>query len=544
MFAKPNKPLVKRLVLVAAILTLFCSVSLLVPAPSAKAANPGCGDVVVKGSEWAGGNGVDVHSNGADENSGNSCGSFVTDLNAKPPQYGWGWQCVELAARMYKTHGWNFPLGNAKDLYTNAASVSLTTMANGSVDLSKIVPGDMIVSDEGDAGHVVLVDSINGNAITIVEQNANISGRSTVNFNNGTLTRGTYFHISGVVHSPDNHLTNTSSTASLIALKSSLAPDGAIENFAATNSRVTEGWYHDGGDGVHLVDAIDIAQHNIVGIDKLNIGTTEALYTAVPDGVWETTWVPGVSGPQSAKVVLGMSGVLGVIAENTFENGYRVHHLYILASDGPYEAYWKDSDPLHTVHLGRIIQINGPVAFTHSIGPDGSEQLYVAVPTWVYEVSWFPGGGITVRNILNVSQGDIRSVDKGDNLPDGSQLLYTATSTTVWQTWWPAVNGPFYQGTIATGQTNAKQVLKVVTPDGWHHVYLATPDHVQEYKWLGSSSGGGEIIRISQNNIAAIAQQLDNGIQLLFTAAGTTVWETWWDSSHGYSSSGLFVVTA
>jgi hypothetical protein len=532
-----------RLALMVALLLSFCSAYFFTTTHTAHAATyPPCGVVVLSGSDWAGGNGVDVHSNGDMENTGDSCGGFVTKLDANPPQYGWAWQCVELAARMYKTHGWAFPSGNAKDLYTNAAAAGLTTMANGSVVLANVVPGDMIVSHEGTAGHVVVVDRIAGSTINVVEQNANVSGSATVTFKDGTLTRGTYFQITGVVHSPSNTLTNTSSTAVINSVKSGLSPDGAIEAFAVTQSRVTEGWYRNGGDGAHVSTIINIAQNDIKGIDKINNGTTESLYTAVSDGVWESWWNPSVNGPQSAKIVAGLSGVTGVIAENTLENGYTVHHLYVLASDGPYEVYWKDSDPNHVIHVGRLISLTGGIAFTHSIGPDGSEQLYVAVPTWVYEVSWLPGGTVGSRAVLNITQGDIRSVEKGDNLSDGGQLLYTTTSTTVWQTYW-SVGGGFSTGAIATGQVNAFQSLKVVTPDGWHHVYLATPDHVQEYKWYGASSGGGEIIRISQNNIKGIAQQLDNGIQLLFTGAGSTVWETWWDSSYGYSSSGLFSVS-
>ena len=85
----------------------------------------------------------------------------------------------------------------------------------------------------------------------------------------------------------------------------------------------------------------------------------------------------------------------------------------------------------------------------------------------------------------------------------------------------------------------------MVTPDGVHHVYLAIPDHVQEY-WWPPSIGGGELIRISQGNIAAIAQLLDGSMQLLLTAAGSNVWETWWNSSQAPTTptTPLFSVTA
>jgi surface antigen len=399
-------------------------------------------------------------------------------------------------------------------------------------------------------GHVAWVSSVNtGGGITVEQYNLDFTGH----YSTSTFAKGSSKWPTGFIHFKDLSGSTTptptptsTSSSSILALKSGLAPDGAIETFAATQSWVTEGWYHNGGDGVHTFPIINIAQNDIVGVDKLNIDNTELLYTAVSDGVWESSWVAGSGVVTHAKPVNGLSGVRGVIAENTFDgNGYRVHHLYILASDGPYEAYWKDSEPSHPVHVGRLVALSGGIAFTHSIGPDGSEQLYVAVPTWVYEISWFPNGTINSRTVINIPQGDIHSVDKGANLPDGGQLLYTTTSTTVWQTYWP-VGGGFSHGTVATGQSNAFQGLKSITPDGWHHVYLAEPDHVQEYKWMGSSSGGGEIIRISQGNIKAIAQQLDGSNQLLFTAAGTNVWETWWNGTTGYNTSPdrLFAVTA
>jgi len=50
------------------------------------------------------------------------------------------------------------------------------------------------------------------------------------------------------------------------------------------------------------------------------------------------------------------------------------------------------------------------------------------VPTWVYEVEWIPGSGVVnMYNVINILQGDIRSVMKGDNLSGGGQLLYTTT---------------------------------------------------------------------------------------------------------------------
>src|SRR5262249_47145833 len=102
-------------------------------------------------------------------------------------------------------------------------------------------------------------------------------------------------------------------------VKRTLAPDGTThEVYAATNSTVTEGWWHPGGDGVHTDEIIHISQNNIVGFDKVNEpdGVTQSLYTAVPDGVWETWWRPG-AGVHHNKIVTGLTGVRKVIAAPT-----------------------------------------------------------------------------------------------------------------------------------------------------------------------------------------------------------------------------------
>ncbi len=205
-----------------------------VPARSAKAAS--CGDVLVSGSSWAGGNGVDVHSNGPDEGTINSCAgdNAVRDLHAAPPQYGLGWQCVELAIRMYVTQGWQngswSSVGIAADIYNNASLNGMTTTANGSIVLSNVVPGDMIVTHEGNAGHVMLVDYIDGNTIHYVDQNGEDGGRGTATYNPTakTISAGSYYQISGVVHDPDNHLANGSGSVGTDGYFHGVPPNGAV----------------------------------------------------------------------------------------------------------------------------------------------------------------------------------------------------------------------------------------------------------------------------------------------------------------------------
>ncbi|HEU5374122.1 MAG TPA: CHAP domain-containing protein [Ktedonobacteraceae bacterium] len=552
-----TKRLIVRLTLALAVLVMACSAFFVVLPQSAKADTGDYPDYA-KACIWSPYNTTGYCKNGAattyewgnthdDENSIYSTRGYAyrncTDYVA--------WKLQSLGVPDSKTRG----LGNGGSWYDNAPNNSLSRGTTPQVGDAAVVPSS--TPGYGGYGHVAYVEAVNydsnGNVTTITVSEYNYDLQGDYNTRTGKpadMNFTEFVHFGSLMTNPPSNPTPTptpSPAPPIIAVKTGRSPDGtAIEVYAATAGQVTQGWYRDGDPPPAHTYPI-LTQSGIVGIDKINQADgTESLYTAVTDGVYESWWNASSNGVHSSKIVypgldgITLSGVRGVIAELTTESGVTVHHLYILASDGPYEAYWKDGGD--GVHLGRLIQINGPVAFTHSIGPDGSEQLYVAVPTWVYEVSWFPGGTVNMRPVLNITQADIRSVEKGANLSDGSQLLYTTTSTTVWQTYWP-LNGSFSTGTIATSQTNAIQALKVVTPDGIHHVYLALPDHVQEY-WWPPAFGGGEIIRIIQGNIAAIAQQLDGTTQLLFTAAGSNVWESWWDSTRGPTNFILFGVTA
>jgi hypothetical protein len=111
--------------------TLVVVGSLTSRVPKAGAAFPLCGTVILAGSSWLGGNGVDVKINGGDEGSGVSCGgtSAVNGVTT-----GNEWQCVELVNRLYLTRGWitSHWNGDGDTLYANAPG-NLTKQPNGSV---------------------------------------------------------------------------------------------------------------------------------------------------------------------------------------------------------------------------------------------------------------------------------------------------------------------------------------------------------------------------------------------------------------------------
>lgn len=312
---------------------------------------------------------------------------------------------------------------------------------------------------------------------------------------------------------------------------------GTRQVYAATNFAVTEAWWRP-GEGVNKNEMIFISQGNIVGFDKVNEpdGITQSLYTAVPDGVWETWWRPN-EGKHHNKIVTGLSGVRQVIADPIWEAGQYTHRLYVLAQDGPYEVWWRDGGD--GVHVARLNLITQPVTMAKSRGPDGADQLYVATPTYVYELWWRPGTNVHHGEIINISQGDIRSLSKGVNLPDGGQLFYTGTSTTAWQSYW--LNSAPSHGTIATGQSGLIQLKKTVYGD-IHQLYFATGSRVYEYWWNGPNSGNSELIHISQNNITSFDKSNDGADQQVYTASGNLVYETWWRAGVNPTSNVLFSV--
>ncbi len=93
----------------------------------------------------------------------------------------WGarWECVELAQRYMNLHfGINPPSWgvNANGMCATHPA-GLTTHYKG--DGYGPVHGDLMVFNEGTFGHVAIVDSVAGANVSVVEQNASATGRST-----------------------------------------------------------------------------------------------------------------------------------------------------------------------------------------------------------------------------------------------------------------------------------------------------------------------------------------------------------------------------
>ena len=186
--------------------------------PSAvTAAAQACSQVLVAPSSWLGGAGIAVHSNGAATGTGNSCAGLSTSNPSA--QNGYGWQCVELAARLYAVKGWGRVYadgGAAAGTYRYGAeyipegSPNLQFRPNGSGYLP--VPGDLIIEAYSSGwGHVSVVDQTDGSSVHAVEQNATPTGRHDYTLTGSTLSGAYGGIIRGYMHAPANTATGSPS---------------------------------------------------------------------------------------------------------------------------------------------------------------------------------------------------------------------------------------------------------------------------------------------------------------------------------------------
>jgi hypothetical protein len=192
---------------VAGIAATVALLSLATPNASPAGGSAVCDDVLVPGPAWLGGLGVDIRSNGPYTTTGISCRKYITDLNGKVPQWGLGWQCVELVNRLYLSRGWTTSTwtGNGGEMYDTAPS-SLAKEPQGSIRGLSL--GDVVVlgSDPpSGVGHAAVVGAISGQDIKLFSQNTLPTPTWTATFSNGTLTVPRLIpamQVTGVVHAP------------------------------------------------------------------------------------------------------------------------------------------------------------------------------------------------------------------------------------------------------------------------------------------------------------------------------------------------------
>lgn len=173
------------------------------------------GTLELSGSNWLGGQGVGVYSNGSTTDFRDCSGNIVSSYSAackgsvNGVTTGAEYQCVELVNRLYLTRGWisSTWTGNGDQMYTNAPS-GLLKQANGSI--TYLGPGDVVSLGDSttgtsydDGGHVAVVNSVSGSTAQIVNQNTT-AVYSSATFSSGSLSMVGWsgYYVIGVIHAP------------------------------------------------------------------------------------------------------------------------------------------------------------------------------------------------------------------------------------------------------------------------------------------------------------------------------------------------------
>ena len=312
-----------------------------------KAVPPSFNSILVSATQWPGGNGVDVYSNGQSVPN-YVCGEMgwplpagwtpadcrsSVEVSGVPRDVGLKWQCVELAQRYFNVRGWwdghfvnskGRGVGYAYEIWGGAARMGMRTYDNGSLSDANVRPGDLVVwkkNADFAAGHVAVVGAVTGSSVTIYEQNwgSTQTGTASYTLANGWLSRsGSSYpasYIYGVVHSPDNLGTVTGSYY-----------------LAAT----TAGWV-DTGVAVLSGSAVLLTASGTYGVAGSDPGKTPASVGCSGGGL------PGMPAPDlQAWAPIGRIGAgtpFCIGAGSTF-TAVTSGDLYIALNDDPYGDNW------------------------------------------------------------------------------------------------------------------------------------------------------------------------------------------------------------
>jgi hypothetical protein len=180
-----------------------------------------CGSVLLPGTSWLGGDGVDVRSNGVDQGTAKECSKSLSMVGGVAA--GERWQCVELVNRLYLTRGWisSAWIGDGDQMFANAPP-NLAKQVNG--EIASVSPGDVVSIRETHNGsrrahgHTAIVDtngSVTSGTVPLVNQNGGSRAYPLVisyaYLSGGKLTlpggSGWKYTVIGVVDAPDGTTT-------------------------------------------------------------------------------------------------------------------------------------------------------------------------------------------------------------------------------------------------------------------------------------------------------------------------------------------------
>ena len=433
--------------------------------------------------------------------------------------------CTDWVAWRVNSLGGNVPhnLGDGGSWYNNAPASerSLTPQA-----------GDAAVKP-GSPGHVAFIESVNSvdpsnpdnDNITVSEYNHDEVGTGDQRTGTASSMGFTEFVDFGVTPSGNGSSGETRSDQ-VIDVQKVDESGGTQQIYATTSSDVYQTWWNSGSNGPQTTDLINIAQNNIVDSSEIDApGGEQELYTATSNGIWETNWGNGM-GPQSSEIISGLSGVEKIIARTENDNGATTFQLYVMTNHGVYQYWWNNgSNGIQSVELQTT---SNPIDISYSTN-GGTDQLYTAYPGYVEETWWNSGGNINDDEVIGISQNNITAINKIVE-PDGTNILAVATSGSEWDAEWGGSVGNmayYYEVNNFSGALAVARQVDGGSNGNTQLLYLANGSTVQQYEW-GANSGGGTALNISQNDIRAIVSDDYNGTDEVYTAAGNTVWETYY----------------
>lgn len=124
--------------------------------------------------------------------------------------------------------------------------------------------------------------------------------------------------------------------------------------------------------------------------------------------------------PVNGHKIVSLPNVRRVVADLKLEGGTWTHRLYILASDGPYEVWWRDGGAVSNPHRLWNIAYRGGTTSRSS------------------EYWWTPGGTINGGTLHEYTSTSIVDIEKSAG--GGFQNLYAVVGNRVYETWWGGGN--------------------------------------------------------------------------------------------------------
>jgi hypothetical protein len=531
---------------------LFTSVAVLTSA-LAQNAKGNAGDVLVSGSNWMQGNGVNDYDNGGNVN--NDWGAnYVGSVYC-----GEKWQCVELAQRLYITRGWRgsaFPVSYAYEIYDQAGGMGMTAHPNG--DGYVAVPGDMVIwasncGGLGIAGHVAVVDSVDAGHVYVCEQNWNANGRATCNrsgSNGSSLARSDGVGcIRGVIHSPNNPYSNGGSVNPHINPVVGFNSDGRQELFAIGNTGQMYHMYQtspNSGWSAWISLGGTLAQNAIPAVGRNSDGRLE-LFVIGPGGtvyhMWETT--AGSSTSWSAWTSLGASGLPATACLATGTNANGIMEVFVIGTGNQLYHNYQTGGGNWSGWIGMGGNWNPNACIVAGNNLDGRQEVFLIGNTGnLYHINQTaPNGGWSGFGNLGGSWSQTARPALGRNADGRLEVFIIGSSTHlhhIWQnspngSWsaWGDLGGSWQAGAKPITVNNQNGIIEIMLIGSTGNLYH---NYAGGGGWSGWLSLGGSF---TQDIRPTIGRNLDGRIEVFATGPNKDMLHLWQNTPNG-SWSGWF----